>query len=49
MKNLWQTRKTHDTDEEEQKQEEFVPVNEEEDITPESDEFIPQENETVEW
>lgn len=48
MKNLWQTWKTHDTDEEEQKQEEFVPVNEE-GMTPESDEFIPQENEAVEW
>lgn len=40
--------KTPDTDEEEQKQEKFVPVNEEEDMTPESDEFIPQENEAVE-
>ena len=40
--------KTPDTDEEEQKQEEFVPVNEEEDMTPESEEFEVQGNGTEE-
>lgn len=36
------------TNTDEAQEEEFVPANAEEDMTPESEEFIPQENETVE-